>query len=157
MDFLKCIDAGIKHPTPAVRNSALYALGQFSDYLQVIFNPLCFILIRLAYAYIARLIIGVVVNSLLPSYKHPIEKFIVNFKHIVCLIFSPTSPTSRTPSSRSCSDTSTWRCVRSKATLRPKNRRHLIVFSTRSKLTQKISKRNWWLKNAFQRAACYLA
>ena len=35
MDFLKCIDAGIQHPTPAVRNSALYALGQFSDYLQV--------------------------------------------------------------------------------------------------------------------------
>ncbi len=35
MDFLKCIDAGIKHPAPAVRNSALYALGQFSDYLQV--------------------------------------------------------------------------------------------------------------------------
>jgi hypothetical protein len=37
MDFLKCIDAGIQHQVPAVRNSALYALGQFSEYLQVSF------------------------------------------------------------------------------------------------------------------------
>lgn len=35
VDFLKCIDAGIQHPVPAVRNAALYALGQFSEYLQV--------------------------------------------------------------------------------------------------------------------------
>ena len=32
--FLKCIDNGIKHPIPVVRNAALYALGQFSDYMQ---------------------------------------------------------------------------------------------------------------------------
>ena len=35
VDFLKCIDAGIQHQSPVVRNSALYALGQFSEYLQV--------------------------------------------------------------------------------------------------------------------------
>ena len=32
--FLKCIGMGIKHQVPAVRNAALYALGQFSEYMQ---------------------------------------------------------------------------------------------------------------------------
>lgn len=32
--FLKYLDAGIKHPMAVVRNAALYALGQFSEYMQ---------------------------------------------------------------------------------------------------------------------------
>jgi len=32
--FLKYLDSGIKHSMPAVRNAALYALGQFSEYMQ---------------------------------------------------------------------------------------------------------------------------
>ena len=32
--LLKCIGMGIKHQVPAVRNAALYALGQFSEYMQ---------------------------------------------------------------------------------------------------------------------------
>ena len=32
--LLKCIGMGIKHEVPAVRNAALYALGQFSEYMQ---------------------------------------------------------------------------------------------------------------------------
>lgn len=32
--FVQCICAGIKHPLPFVRNSALYAVGQFSEHLQ---------------------------------------------------------------------------------------------------------------------------
>jgi hypothetical protein len=32
--FLQVVGNGIKHQHPAVRNSALYALGQFSEYLQ---------------------------------------------------------------------------------------------------------------------------
>lgn len=32
--FLKHLDSGIKHPMPIVRNAALYALGQFSEYMQ---------------------------------------------------------------------------------------------------------------------------
>ena len=32
--FLKYLDSGIKHQVPAVRNAALYALGQFSEYMQ---------------------------------------------------------------------------------------------------------------------------
>lgn len=34
VNFLHCIDMGIKHQVPVVRNAALYALGQFSEYLQ---------------------------------------------------------------------------------------------------------------------------
>ena len=34
VNFLKCIDSGIKHQSPVVRNAALYALGQFSEYMQ---------------------------------------------------------------------------------------------------------------------------
>ena len=32
--FLKYLDSGIKHSMPVVRNSALYALGQFSEFMQ---------------------------------------------------------------------------------------------------------------------------
>jgi hypothetical protein len=34
VNFLQYIDTGIKHPVPVVRNAALYALGQFSEYMQ---------------------------------------------------------------------------------------------------------------------------
>lgn len=32
--FLQCICQGITHPSPVVRNAALFALGQFSEHLQ---------------------------------------------------------------------------------------------------------------------------
>lgn len=32
--FLRCICQGITHPSPVVRNAALFALGQFSEHLQ---------------------------------------------------------------------------------------------------------------------------
>lgn len=32
--FLRCVGDGIKHETPGVRHAALYALGQFSEFLQ---------------------------------------------------------------------------------------------------------------------------
>lgn len=34
--FLQCVCSGITDPTPVVRNVALFALGHFSEYLQVI-------------------------------------------------------------------------------------------------------------------------
>ena len=34
VNFLKYLDSGIRHPMAAVRNAALYALGQFSEYMQ---------------------------------------------------------------------------------------------------------------------------
>lgn len=33
--FVVCIAKGIADPSPVVRNAALFALGQFSDFLQV--------------------------------------------------------------------------------------------------------------------------
>jgi hypothetical protein len=39
--FISCIGKGIEHPSPIVRNAALFALGQFSDYLQVRFYNSC--------------------------------------------------------------------------------------------------------------------
>lgn len=53
--FLRCICQGIAHPAPVVRNAALFALGQFSEYLQPDISQYSSELLPLLFEYLGQM------------------------------------------------------------------------------------------------------